>query len=248
MGAKGVRALMLLHPKRIALAAALLPGLHGTCEAQSFFPWAEDLFGLPPPKRRYERPVRPPEPVPHKREPRRDQHPPAASIEDGGPRPEIKPQAPPRIAFPYSFPAASVVIDTSARKLYYVLEGGRAYAYSVSVGREGFTWTGTEQISRKQPWPDWYPPEEMRQRDPRLPEKMTGGVRNPLGALALYLGTTLYRIHGTNDRKSIGRAQSSGCFRMTNAAVLHLASLVDVGTRVDVVHSLARGTSEAPRS
>jgi lipoprotein-anchoring transpeptidase ErfK/SrfK len=238
---------MAIYPKRIALAAALLPGLHGTCEAQSFFQWAEDLFG-PPPKRRYERPVRAAEPVPRKREPRRDQHPVVAAIEDGGPRPEIKPQAPPLIAFPYSFPPASVVIDTSARKLFYVLEAGRAYAYSVSVGREGFTWTGAEQISRKQPWPDWYPPEEMRQRDPRLPEKMTGGVRNPLGALALYLGTTLYRIHGTNDSKSIGRAQSSGCFRMTNAAVLHLASLVEIGTRVEVVHSLARGSREAPRS
>src|SRR5262249_35369114 len=215
---------------------------------QSFFPWAEDLFGQPPPTRRYERPVRPPEPVSRKREPRRDQHPPVATGEDGGPRPESKPQAPPLVAFPYSFPPASVVIDTSARKLYYVLEGGRAFAYSISVGREGFTWTGTEQISRKQPWPDWYPPEEMRQRDARLPEKMTGGVRNPLGALALYLGTTLYRIHGTNDRTSVGRAQSSGCFRMTNAAILHLASLVDIGTRVEVRHSLARASQAAPRS
>jgi lipoprotein-anchoring transpeptidase ErfK/SrfK len=152
------------------------------------------------------------------------------------------------VAFPYGFAPASVVIDTSSRKLYYVLQGGRAYAYAISVGREGFTWTGREEISRKQPWPDWYPPEEMRQRDPKLPEKMTGGLRNPLGALALYLGTTLYRIHGTNDVKSIGRAQSSGCFRMMNSAVMHLASLVDVGTRVEVVHSLLGGPREAPRS
>ena len=106
------------------------------------------------------------------------------------------------------------------------------------MGRDGFRWTGTETISRKHAWPDWHPPEEMRQRDPKLPEKMTGGVRNPLGAMALYLGTTLYRIHGTNDAKSIGQAQSSGCFRMMNAAVLHLAELAEIGTTVAVVSSL----------
>jgi len=238
-----------MHFKRIFLAAALLPCLHGTCAAQFFFSW-EQFFGIAPP-RRYERPSRPPEPQARKREPReqsRNQQSAGDPTGDGGARPEIAPQAPPIVAFPYNYPAASVVIDTSGRKLYYVLEGGRAYVYPVSVGREGFTWTGSEQISRKQPWPDWYPPEEMRQRDPRLPEKMTGGVRNPLGALALYLGNTLYRIHGTNDAKSIGRAQSSGCFRMMNAAVLHLASLVDVGTRVAVVRSLAHGLGDAPRS
>jgi len=235
-------------PKRIFFAAVLLPCLQGPCEAQFFFPW-DQLFGAEPP-RRYQRP-RPPEPQPRKKEQRdhtRNQQPQAEPIEDGGSRPEIKPQTPPIVAFPYNYPAASVVIDTSGRKLYYVLEGSRAYAYPVSVGREGFTWTGIEQISRKQPWPDWYPPEEMRQRDPKLPEKMTGGVRNPLGALALYLGNTLYRIHGTNDAKSIGRARSSGCFRMMNSAVLHLAGLVDVGTRVAVVRSLAHGVSEVPRS
>jgi lipoprotein-anchoring transpeptidase ErfK/SrfK len=88
----------------------------------------------------------------------------------------------------------------------------------------------------------------MRQRDPKVPEKMTGGVRNPLGALALYLGTTLYRIHGTNDGRSIGRAQSSGCFRMLNSAVLHLSTLVAIGTRVAVVHSLSQGAPGVPKS
>jgi len=113
--------------------------------------------------------------------------------------------------------------------------------YPISVGREGFSWTGTETISRTQAWPDWHPPQEMRERDPRLPEKMTGGTRNPLGAMALYLGTTLYRIHGTNDVKSIGQAQSSGCFRMMNASVLHLAGVAGVGTMVTVVVSLPKG-------
>ena len=136
-----------------------------------------------------------------------------------------RPQAPVVVAFPYDYPPSSIVIDTSGRRLYYVLGNKQAYMYPISVGREGFNWTGTETISRKQAWPDWYPPQEMRQRDPRLPEKMTGGTRNPLGAMALYLGTTLYRIHGTNDVKSIGQAQSSGCFRMMNASVVHLASV-----------------------
>jgi len=232
----------------IALAAALLPWLGGASEAQYFFQWADELFGAQPPRRYYERPSRPTVPLRQKQEPSRKEAAPAPAVEDGGARPDIKLLAPPIVRFPYSFPAASVVIDTSGRKLYYVLEGGHAYAYSVTVGREGFTWTGVEAISRKQPWPDWYPPEEMRQRDPKLPEKMTGGVRNPLGAVALYLGTTLYRIHGTNDARSIGRAQSSGCFRMLNGAVLHLASLVEIGTRVAVVRSLTDSRHEIPKS
>jgi len=160
------------------------------------------------------------------------------AVHQGGARPAVAPQAPGIVAFPYDYAAASIVIDTSARRLYYVLPEGRAYQYPISVGREGFNWFGTEAISRKQEWPDWYPPAEMRERDPRLPEKMTGGIRNPLGATALYLGNTLYRIHGTNDVKSIGQAQSSGCFRMMNASVVHLASLVEIGTSVTVVAHL----------
>ena len=132
----------------------------------------------------------------------------------------------------------SIIIDTGGRKLYYVLGDNRAYAYSISVGREGFNWTGTETVRRKQAWPDWHPPAEMRERDATLPEKMTGGIKNPLGAMALYLGNTLYRIHGTSDVKSIGRAELSGCFRMVNASVLHLASLTEIGTTVSVVTSL----------
>ena len=114
----------------------------------------------------------------------------------------------------------------------------------VSVGREGFTWTGTQRISRVASWPDWHPPAEMRERDPRLPIKMTGGLRNPLGAKALYLGSTLYRIHGTSDARSIGRAASSGCFRMHNAHVVDLARRVGIGTKVVVTHG-SRRTAEA---
>lgn len=157
---------------------------------------------------------------------------------DGGGRPAISPAAPPIVS--YSGPGAtgSVIIDTSGRALYYVLGGGRAYRYPIAVGKEGFTWTGTQRVSRVQAWPDWRPPAEMRQRQPHLPLLMTGGVHNPLGAKAIYLGSTLYRIHGTNDARSIGSASSSGCFRMTNANVMHLASLVRIGTTVTVLRGL----------
>ena len=110
-------------------------------------------------------------------------------------------------------PPGTVIVDTGGRKLYYVLPGKQAYAYPISVGRDGFTWTGTERISRIASWPSWTPPPDMRQRQPGLPITVSGGLINPLGAKALYLGNTIYRIHGTNNERSIGRASSSGCFR-----------------------------------
>src|SRR5262245_498583 len=176
---------------------------------------------------------------PEWRDPESRSNPPrGGDIREGGRRPEIAARAPTVVPFPHDYPAHSIVIDTGGRKLYYVLPDQQAYAYPISVGREGFSWTGTETISRKQAWPDWVPPAEMRERDPSLPQRMTGGLENPLGAMALYLGETLYRIHGTNDSKSLGRAQSSGCFRMLNANVLHLASITEIGTKVTVVSSL----------
>ncbi len=155
----------------------------------------------------------------------------------GGPRPYVAPQSPPIVAIPNVEKPGTVVIDSSDRTLYYVLSKDEAYAYPISVGREGFEWTGVETVSRIADWPDWHPPAEMRQRQPYLPVKMTGGLRNPLGAKAIYLGNTLYRIHGTNDEKTIGQAASSGCFRMMNHHVVHLAQRVGVGTVVKVVKS-----------
>jgi lipoprotein-anchoring transpeptidase ErfK/SrfK len=160
------------------------------------------------------------------------------AFQSGGPRPEIAPLEPRKIAFPSSYPVGSIVIDTKGRQLIYVLSETEALHYPISVGREGFTWTGSEAISRKADWPDWHPPEEMRDRDWSLPEKMSGGIKNPLGAKALYLGNSLYRIHGTNDAKSIGRAASSGCFRMLNGHVVDLAARVDIGTPVTVIGRL----------
>jgi L,D-transpeptidase catalytic domain len=164
-------------------------------------------------------------------------------VADGGARPNISPMPPQRISFMGSYEPGTIVIDTSGKQLLLIESGGSALRYPISVGREGFSWTGTEKISRIADWPDWHPPAEMRQREPHLPEKMLGGLRNPLGARALYLGNTLYRIHGTNDASSIGQAASSGCFRMMNGHVVDLGSRVSVGASVVVVNRLPRSVA-----
>ncbi|PLX38772.1 MAG: L,D-transpeptidase [Hyphomicrobiales bacterium] len=128
----------------------------------------------------------------------------------------------------------TVIIDTDDRYLYYVVSRNRAIRYGIGVGREGFSWSGVEKISRKKKWPGWTPPPEMLQRQPDLPRYMPGGPKNPLGARALYLGSTLYRIHGTNEAWSIGQAVSSGCIRMLNEDVTDLFDRVKIGTRVVV--------------
>ncbi len=129
----------------------------------------------------------------------------------------------------------TIIIDTPHTYLYLVLGGGRAMRYGIGVGREGFTWSGVQQISRKTEWPDWYPPPEMIARQPYLPRFVGGGPGNPLGARAMYLGGTQYRIHGTNDPSTIGKQVSSGCIRMTNEDVIDLYSRVGIGTKVVVL-------------
>jgi len=131
-------------------------------------------------------------------------------------------------------PAGTIIIDTANTYLYLVLGSGKAMRYGIGVGREGFTWTGTERISRMKEWPDWFPPSEMIERQPYLPRMMAGGPGNPLGARALYLGSTLYRIHGTNQPSTIGSFVSSGCIRLLNEDIEDLYSRVQVGTRVVV--------------
>ncbi len=151
---------------------------------------------------------------------------------------EYRPQASaiPREVVGYSagLPAGTVVINTSERRLYYVLGGGQAIRYGVGVGRPGFEWSGSRYIASKRAWPDWTPPSEMLHRRPDLPRHMAGGINNPLGARAMYLGGTLYRIHGSNEPETIGHAVSSGCIRMTNDDVVDLYGRVHVGTRVIV--------------
>jgi lipoprotein-anchoring transpeptidase ErfK/SrfK len=129
----------------------------------------------------------------------------------------------------------TIVIDTPNKFLYLVEAGGRAMRYGVGVGRPGFTWSGMHSISAKKEWPDWVPPEEMLQRQPGLPHLMAGGPNNPLGARAMYLGSTLYRIHGSNEPWTIGHNVSSGCIRMRNADVIDLYSRVKIGTKVVVL-------------
>jgi len=129
----------------------------------------------------------------------------------------------------------TVIIDTPNTYLYYVLGGSKAIRYGIGVGREGFTWSGVQTVARKAEWPDWTPPPEMVARQPYLPRFMAGGVGNPLGARAMYLGGTIYRIHGTNQPSTIGGHVSSGCIRMVNDDVIDLYGRVDVGTKVVVL-------------
>ena len=137
----------------------------------------------------------------------------------------------------------TIVIDTPNTYLYYVLGGGKAIRYGVGVGREGFTWSGVRSVERKAEWPDWVPPQEMIQRQPYLPRWMAGGAGNPLGARAMYIGGTQYRIHGTNAPSTIGHNVSSGCIRMLNEDVMDLYERVKIGTKVVV---LPAGPRSAP--
>jgi lipoprotein-anchoring transpeptidase ErfK/SrfK len=202
----------------LSTAPALAQGLSqwGMWGDGGKFPYSPSYLGLPPPK------------------------PKVVALASGGPRPEIAPEAPEVAAFANGLEPGSIVIDTAGRSLYYTLSTSEAYKYPVAVGKQGFTWSGVEKVSKIEDWPDWIPPAEMRQRMPSLPLRMTGGLKNPLGVKAIYLGNTLYRIHGTNDADSIGEAASSGCFRMHNAHVVHLASLVTANTTVYVLKRLPK--------
>jgi len=145
--------------------------------------------------------------------------------------PEFRPQP---VYFRSNEPPGTIIINTDERFLYLVQPDNRAIRYGVGVGRDGFQWSGLLKISRKAEWPDWRPPAEMIQRQPYLPRFMAGGEGNPMGARALYLGDTIYRIHGTNQPQTIGHALSSGCFRMVNNDVIDLFDRVPVGTKVIV--------------
>ena len=129
----------------------------------------------------------------------------------------------------------NIVVSTTERRLYFILPGGKAVKYGVGVGRPGFEWSGSKTVTNKREWPDWTPPEQMLRRRPDLPRHMAGGPENPLGARAMYLGSTLYRIHGSNEPDTIGQAVSSGCIRMTNDDVTDLYQRVSVGAQVTVM-------------
>jgi lipoprotein-anchoring transpeptidase ErfK/SrfK len=163
-------------------------------------------------------------------------------------RPELQKQM---VDYQTKEPPGTIIIDTGHTYLYLTLGGGKALRYGIGVGREGFTWSGTERVSRMKEWPDWFPPSEMIERQPYLPRMMAGGDGNPLGARALYLGHTLYRIHGTNQPSTIGQTVSSGCIRLLNRDIEDLYSRVQVGTRVVVLQSAkppAMASTQKPTS
>ena len=151
-------------------------------------------------------------------------------------KPQVDPQYLPRtVDYPGPEKTGTIIINTKERLLYLVQPHGTALRYGIGVGRPGFSWSGVKQISRKREWPDWRPPDDMLKRRPDLPHYMPGGLDNPLGARALYLGSSLYRIHGSNEPWTIGTEVSSGCFRMRNEDVIDLFNRVKVGTRVVVL-------------
>ncbi|MBS7539787.1 L,D-transpeptidase family protein [Ancylobacter lacus] len=171
--------------------------------------------------------------------------PPEDQPEEGAPRPlpaNLKRQV---VDYTGKDAPGTIVIDTPNTYLYYVLPGGKAVRYGIGVGREGFTWSGTEKITRKAEWADWRPPAEMIERQPYLPRFMAGGPGNPLGARTMYLGGTVYRIHGTNQPSTIGQFMSSGCIRMLNEDVEDLYDKVKVGTKVVVLPGNAPKTASA---
>jgi lipoprotein-anchoring transpeptidase ErfK/SrfK len=140
-----------------------------------------------------------------------------------------------RVAYHGKEAPGTIIIDSGQRFLFLVEGGGTAIRYGVGVGRDGFGWSGVKTVTAMREWPDWRPPEEMLRRRPELPRYMAGGPDNPLGARALYLGDSLYRIHGSNEPHTIGQATSSGCFRMHNEDVIDLYNRVKIGTRVVVI-------------
>jgi lipoprotein-anchoring transpeptidase ErfK/SrfK len=141
------------------------------------------------------------------------------------------------VYYPARYAPGTIVVNTRERRLYLVLPNGQALRYGIGVGRDGFRWGGVHRVTAKKEWPDWTPPSQMVARRPDLPRHMRGGIENPLGARALYLGSTLYRIHGSNEPETIGQAVSSGCFRMTNEDVTDLYNRVSVGATVVVLNN-----------
>jgi len=256
-----------------ALVAATILGSLGQAVAQPYY-YPRDYYGyyygppppyypLPPPRGYYGRPPSadyynpPPEgyyPLPtwgHYAPPGRA---PGGWI--AGLPPEDQPEANQTAELPPQFrrqvvnyvttePAGTIIIETPHTFLYLVLGDGKAMRYGIGVGREGFTWSGIERISRMSKWPDWHPPKEMIERQPYLPRFTAGGEGNPLGARALYLGSTVYRIHGTNQPSTIGHFVSSGCIRLTNEDVEDLYNRVSVGTRVVVLPGSSPASASA---
>jgi len=210
----------------VAIAATLASGAPGLAEPLAM----ADPRAFPAPifQQILPEPATPPQPLPQASAP----EPNSATMPE-----QLRRQV---VAYDSREAPGTIVIDTPNTYLYLVLGGGKALRYGIGVGREGFTWSGVRQIDRKVEWPDWIPPAEMIARQPYLPRFMAGGPGNPLGARAMYLGGTLYRIHGTSDPSSIGRHVSSGCIRMLNADAIDLYDRAPLGAKVVVLPDMQR--------
>ena len=221
------------------VAAFLVTGATAQAQLLNFAP-------LPPPNSLFQQ-ILPPAQEPMQIAPQ-DQAPVVQqeAIEQGGEgaAPELRRQI---VSYRTKEAPGTIIVDTPNTYLYYVLGDGKAVRYGIGVGREGFTWSGVRSVGRKAEWPDWTPPPQMIDRQPYLPRWVAGGPGNPLGARALYLAGTMYRIHGTNDPSSIGKQVSSGCIRMLNADAIDLYRRVNVGTKVVVLPDGPRTTRTASR-
>jgi lipoprotein-anchoring transpeptidase ErfK/SrfK len=171
---------------------------------------------------------------------------PDAMVEAPPQRPDIDPQFRRReVEYQGKEAPGTIIVDTPNHFLYLVEDGGKALRYGIGVGREGFTWAGVHHISAKKEWPDWVPPKEMLERQPYLPHFMAGGANNPLGARAMYIGSTMYRIHGSNEPWTIGHNVSSGCIRLRNVDVIDLYGRVKLGAKVVVLPAQPAGVASA---
>jgi lipoprotein-anchoring transpeptidase ErfK/SrfK len=208
------------YQRRLALAAAAVALLWSTAGAADPFAsergYHRSIFQQVLPE-----PVTPQQPMPY-----------ASATDDPAASSTFRRQV---VAYDSREAPGTIIIDTPNTALYYVLGNGRAIRYGIGVGREGFTWGGVQNITRKQEWPDWHPPADMLARQPYLPRFMAGGPGNPLGARAMYLGNTMYRIHGTNAPETIGQRVSSGCIRLTNEDIIDLFNRTSVGAKVVVI-------------
>ena len=237
-----------MYFRSAGIIATLLIGLEGSgCHAFAQY-YPSQLY---PPPQAYAVPPGPPyralPPIGADDDPRDAAALPSEIRPETGPKKELPPQFLRTLVDYYTKePAGTIIIDTQNTYLFLVLGNGKALRYGIGVGREGFIWSGAEKISRMAEWPDWNPPEQMIERQPYLPKFMAGGDGNPLGARALYLGDTLYRIHGTNQPSTIGSFVSSGCIRLTNEDITDLYGRVKVGTRVVVLSGKERANAAAP--
>ena len=206
--------------------------------------WIEDGFGAPRPPAT----IGEPSPLTGGGHPRYAALPQNDQPEEGDPQ-ELAPQLRRQLVdYRTSEPAGTLIVDTPNTYLYLVLGTGKALRYGIGVGREGFTWSGEERVSRMSQWPDWHPPADMLERQPYLPRFMAGGPGNPLGARALYLGKSIYRIHGTNQPSTIGKFVSSGCIRLLNEDIEDLYRRVNLGTRVVVLNGDNSASTGAARA